>query len=129
MRNCPYALTSVEKLREGDFESDDYKYGETGNLFRHGYVQGPQKSPTGQRTGRVGTMTEYLQLRIYKKFKEWKQNDNRRIKQAAKDFSNKAGHVDNCERLGYEGLIDEAKADETAALADWLKGLTKPEWR
>lgn len=38
-----------------------------------------------------------------------------------KDFSNKAEHVDNCERLGYVGLINEAKADERVAFGRLVK--------
>lgn len=43
------------------------------------------------------------------------------IKQAAQDFSNKAAQVDVCERLGYAGLINEAKADEMVAFGRLVK--------
>ena len=84
------------------------------------------RKPTGSKTPRCFR----LDAEEYDKVKEFikiMRSENKMtievIKQAAKDFANKAERVDNCERLGYEGLMDEAKADETAALSRLVKSI------
>ena len=85
---------------------------------------GAGRKPTGNKTPRCFRLSdeEYQAVKDYiKSLRSENKMTIEAIKQAAQDFANKAAHVDNCERLGYEGLMDAAKADETAALSRLVK--------
>ena len=130
---APYALTSVTEGRNGkvDFESYElthvyapeiYKFRSTHGGYRPG--SGAKKTLPDNANPRAIRLTDAEYLAV-KEFIKSLRSENKmtieEIKQAAKDFANKAAHVDTCERLGYEGLMDEAKADETAALSRLVK--------
>lgn len=130
---APYALTSVTERNCGkvDFESwtttnngepEIYKFRSTHGGYRPG--SGAKKTLPDNAIPRAIRLTDAEYLAV-KEFIKSLRSENKmkieEIKKAAKDFSNKAAHVDTCERLGYVGLIYEAKADETAALSRLVK--------
>ena len=95
------------------------------NTSTHGgYRSNAGRKPTGNKTPRCFRLDAEEYAKVKEFIKIMRSEDKMKIeeiKKAAKDFSNKAAHVDTCERLGYVGLIYEAKADETAALSRLVK--------
>lgn len=130
---APYALTSVTEANCGKVdwaswtatnngEPEIYKFRGSHGGYRPG--SGAKKTLPDNATPRSIRLTDAEYLAV-KEFIKSLRSENKMtieaIKQAAKDFANNAEHVDNCERLGYVGLINEAKADETAALSRLVK--------
>lgn len=128
---APYALTAVTERNCGKVdwaswtttnngEPEIYKFRGSHGGYRPG--SGAKKTLPDNAIPRAIRLTdaEYLAVKDYIKSLR-SENKMEEIKKAAKDFSNKAAHVDTCERLGYVGLIYEAKADETAALSRLVK--------
>ncbi len=132
---APYALTSVTERNCGkvDFESwtatnngepEIYKFRGSHGGYRPG--SGAKKTLPDNATPRSIRLTDAEYLAVKEFIKSLRSEDKmtiEAIRQAAKEFANKAEHVDNCERLGYVGLIDGAKADEIAAFSRLVKSI------
>lgn len=130
---APYALTSVTERNCGKVdwaswtttnngEPEIYKFRGSHGGYRPG--SGAKKTLPNGATPRAIRLTDEEYAKV-KEFIKIMRSENKMtieaIKQAAKDFANKAVHVDNCERLGYEGLLDAVKADEMVAFSRLVK--------